>query len=262
MKTLSKPFQREKETLAAKGEYDSSTEAERSFMLAEFELIQDKAQAEGLDVRGRQIIRGVDSFREVAEAINSVPFNAAAFIEVGPPVDEGPVKVTRMFVVKRRDPELKDDTITTFFQLDLIRDGGKETLESSVLFNEVTDGNVAKRAEVSFDGETGHIVGHHEMTSKGVIKKLPDPDPNACNNDIRQAVETLDQPVIEVVNRETGEFEVVKARDEGISATLSVVDTQVERRSLFKSSKLALKLGKRAAKDAFKAARSQTGESN
>lgn len=262
MKTLSKPIQRAKESLVAKGEYDSSAEAERSFMLAEFELIQDKAQAEGLDVRGRHIIRGVDSFREVAEAINSVPFNAAAFIEVRPPVNEGPVKVTRMFVVKRRDPELKDDTITTFFQLDLIVDGDEETLESSVLFNEVTDGNVARRAEVNFDGETGRIEGNHEMTKKGVIKKLPDPDPSACNNDIRQAVETLDQPVIEVVNRETGEFDVVKARDEGISATLSVVDTQIEKRSLFKSAKLALKLGKRAAKDTFKAARSHTEEND
>lgn len=257
MRTLSLPTRHEKDPLVAKAEYDSGVEAEKSFILEEFDLIQAKAESEGIDVRDRQIVRGLDSSLDVADTINSIPFNAAAFIEIGPPVNEGPVKVTRIFVVKRRDPELEDDTVTTFFQLDFIRNNGTEELESSVLFSEATDGDVAMRSSVNFDGETGQIEGHEEMVKGGKIKKLPDLNPSACNKDIRQAVETLDQPVFEVVERATGEFNVVKVKDEGMAVEVKVVDTKKEKRGLFESAKLSLKLGKDAAKDAFDAARSQ-----
>lgn len=231
-------------------------EAEKAFIESEFRLLRAKALDDGLDVRETYLKKDQDSSRKMVEVLSATPFNAASLIEIIEPiVKEGPVDVRRMFVVKRQDLDNPVDTVTTFFQLDIVRQGGKEDIRSAVLFNEVIGEDVAKEARVKFDAQTGAFSGSHTIRKNGEKTEQVDASLQECNHDIHEAVATLDQPVVEVVESVTDEFDAIQAEDAGLAADLSITDTSTEKRGIMTSTKFAIWLGTQAAKDAFKVAR-------
>ncbi|MBI3494558.1 hypothetical protein HY004_01050 [Candidatus Saccharibacteria bacterium] len=233
-------------------------EAEKAFIAAEFDLLHAKALEDGLGITEVYLKKDEDSSRHMVQELNSVPFNAAGLVEIVEPItNEGPVDVRRMLVVKRQDPDTPRDIITTFFQLDIVRQGGKEDLRSAVLFSEVIGEDIAKEATVRFNAQTGEFSGNQTIKRHGEKKEHIDTSLRDCNHDIHDAVATLDQPVVEVVESVTDEFEAIQDEDEGIVADFNISDTSSERRGVLTSTKVAIKLGAQAAKDAFMAARQQ-----
>lgn len=223
MRTLARNPIKHVREMSVGGEASNPELEERGrFLLSEFDLLESKAEADDLDVRFTEVARSRDTSSQVVDLINSVPFGAALHIEVTSPVNEGPVKeVTRIFVVKRQDGDVLEDTVTTYFQLGLeIGDNNNEEVKTAVLFNEILGENVRKETNLTLDTATGQLHGRHTLVKDGRERREL-LDQKACDKDLVEAAETADKPIVEVVSHVTAEFDQIDKKRQSKLAVAS-----------------------------------------
>lgn len=211
---------------------ETEVESEKRFIKDEFDLFIENALEDGIDVRENEQKGGsaLTTPEEVNELISCVGDNQGIVITIRPDkaidptdknyvqgylkkywINEGPVEVTHIAVIKRRDQEEPDDQIFTYFLMDVIQNpDGTEDLKGALLVNEIKGVEAEKEVTIRFDAATGSWQGRHAF-KKGEDRQLQQGlEQSACDNDLREAVDTLGMPVVEVVEQVTKEFDQIR----------------------------------------------------